>query len=104
MLVDGKEFFGQDTKIATKNLPADAVDRVQVYDKKSDKAEFTGIDDGRDQKTINLQLKENGKQGYFGNASAGYSTRERFEGKFNVHRFGKKTQYSALGMGNNTNQ
>ncbi len=104
VLVDGKEFFGQDPKIATKNLAAEAVDKVQVYDKKSDKAEFTGIDDGREQKTINLTLKADKKQGYFGNASGGYGTTDRFEGKFNVNRFGKKTQFSALGMGNNTNQ
>ncbi|MEO6039037.1 MAG: TonB-dependent receptor, partial [Saprospiraceae bacterium] len=104
VLVDGKEFFGQDPKVATKNLPADAVDKVQVYDKKSEQAEFTGIDDGREQKTINLQLKADKKQGYFGNASAGYGTQNRFEGKFNLNRFGGKTQFSALGMGNNTNQ
>lgn len=50
VLVDSKEFFGQDPKIATKNLPADAVDKVQVFDKKSDRAEFTGIEDGREEK------------------------------------------------------
>lgn len=104
VLVDGKEFFGQDPKIATKNLPADAVDKVQVYDKKSEKAEFTGIDDGREQKTINLKLKDDKKKGYFGSITAGGGSSERFEGKFNINRFGKKAQISALGMGNNTNQ
>lgn len=104
VLVEGKEFFGQDPKIATKNLPADAVDKVQVFDKKSDMAEFTGIEDGRDQKTINLKLKEDKKQGYFGNISGGYGTEERYEGKFNVNRFGKKMQFSALGTANNNNQ
>ncbi len=104
VLVEGKEFFGQDPKIATKNLPADAVDKVQVFDKKSDMAEFTGIEDGRDQKTINLKLKEDKKQGYFGNVSGGYGTEERYEGKFNVNRFGKKMQFSALGAANNNNQ
>jgi len=104
VLVEGKEFFGQDPKIATRNLPADAVDKVQVFDKKSDMAEFTGIEDGRDQKTINLKLKEDKKQGYFGNASGGYGTEERYEGKFNINRFGKKIQFSALGAANNNNQ
>lgn len=104
ILVDGKEFFGQDPKIATKNLPADAVDKVQVYDKKSDKAEFTGIEDGREQKTINLKLKEDHKHGYFGNASGGYGDKQRFDGKFNLNRFDKKLRLSGIGMANNTNQ
>lgn len=104
VLVDGKEFFGDDPKIATKNLPADAVNKVQVYDKKSDRAEFTGIEDGRDEKTINLKLKDDKKQGYFGNATAGVGTEDRYEGRFNVNRFGRRTQMSALGMMNNTNQ
>jgi hypothetical protein len=54
VMVDGREFFGQDPKMATRNLPADAVEKVQVFDKKSDQAIFTGIDDGQKEKTINL--------------------------------------------------
>jgi hypothetical protein len=104
VLVEGKEFFGNDPKIATKNLPADAVDKVQLYNKKSDKAEFTGIEDGQHQKTINLQLKEDRKQGYFGNIKGGYGTSDRFDGRFNINRFAKKTQMSAIGIANNTNQ
>jgi hypothetical protein len=102
VLVDGKEFFGNDPQIATKNLPADAVNKVQVFDKKSDMAEFTGIEDGRDEKTINLELKEDKKHGYFGNVSAGYGSEERYEGKFNFNRFSGKTQFSLLGLMNNT--
>lgn len=104
VLVDGKEFFGNDPKIATKNLPADAVDKVQVFDKKSDMAEFSGIDDGQEQRTINLALKEDKKQGYFGNASAGYGTDNRYQGKANINRFSKKLQLSGLGMANNINE
>ncbi len=104
VLVDGKEFFGNDPKIATKNLPADAVDKVQVFDKKSDIAEFSGIDDGREAKTINLSLKEDKKNGYFGKLSGGYGTNDRYEGKFNINRFGRKIQASGIGMFNNTNQ
>ncbi|MGH2565349.1 MAG: carboxypeptidase regulatory-like domain-containing protein, partial [Ginsengibacter sp.] len=66
VLVDGEEFFGDDPGMAVKNLRADAVKEVQVFDKKSDQAEFTGIDDGKTQKTINLKLKDNKKTGYFG--------------------------------------
>ncbi|MEM7368521.1 MAG: outer membrane beta-barrel protein [Bacteroidota bacterium] len=104
VLVEGKEFFGDDPKIATKNLPADAVDRVQVFDKKSEMAEFTGIDDGQEQKTINLALKEDKKKGVFGNITGGYGTEGRYSGKVNLNRFSSKLQFSALGMYNNINQ
>lgn len=104
ILVDGKEFFGQDPKIATKNLPADAVDKVQVFDKKSDMAEFSGIDDGVRNKTINLELKEDMKQGVFGKVEGGYGTEDRYAGKGNVNRFSNKLQFSAIGMANNTNE
>ena len=102
--VDGKDFFGDDPTIATKNLPADAVDKVQVYDKKSEIAEFTGVDDGVRDKTINLKLKDGKKKGYFGNVSGGYGTDNRFESKANVNRFNKKTQLSFLGRMNNINE
>lgn len=104
VLVEGKEFFGNDPKIATKNLPADAVNKVQVFDKKSESAEFTGIEDGRDERTINLKLKDGKKQGYFGKANVGVGTEGRYEGNFNVNRFGRRTQMSAIGMANNNNQ
>ena len=104
VLVDGKEFFGDDPKMATKNLPADAVDNVQVFDKKSEMAEFTGVDDGNEQKTINLELKEDKKQGVFGNITAGYGTDNRYENRLNINRFNKKLQFSAIGMLNNTNR
>ena len=103
VLVDGKEFFGKDTRIATKNLEADAVDKVQVYDKKSEMAEVTGIEDGRDEMTINLKLKEGKKNGYFGNAGAGIGTNERFKIKSNLNRFNPTTKVSFIGSGNNIN-
>lgn len=104
VLVDGKEFFGRDPKIATKNLPADAVEKVQVYDKKSDMAEFSGIDDGEEEKTINLALKEDHKKGYFGQIKAGGGTRERYEGKASINRFSPSRQFSVLGLANNVNE
>jgi CarboxypepD_reg-like domain len=76
VLVDGKEFFGNDPKIATKNLPADMVDKVQVYDKQSDQAQLTGFDDGNSEKTINLKLKKDKKKGKFGKIMAGGGTKE----------------------------
>jgi 5-hydroxyisourate hydrolase-like protein (transthyretin family) len=103
VLVDGKEFFGNDPKIATKNLPADAVDKVQVFDKLSDQAQLTGFDDGNSEKTINLKLKKGKKKGMFGKANAGGGTDRRYEGKFNVNSFRGARQMSVIGMGNNSN-
>ena len=103
VLVDGKEFFGNDPKVATKNLPADAVDKVQVYDKQSDQAQLTGFEDGNYEKTINLKLKKDKKKGVFGKVNAGAGNKERYEGKFNVNSFKGARQFSAIGMGNNTN-
>jgi len=104
VLVDGKEFFGRDPKMATQNLPADAVSKVQVFDQRSEQAIFTGIDDGQRERTINLELKEDRKEGIFGNSSLAYGTDERFQGRTNINRFDNKGQLSILGMGNNVNQ
>src|SRR4030095_5156240 len=103
ILVDGKEFFGTDPKIATKNLPADAVDKVQVYDKQSDMAQLTGFDDGQSEKTINLKLKKDKKKGVFGKVNGGGGTEGRYQGRFNVNSFKGARQMSVIGMGNNTN-
>ncbi len=104
IMVDGKEFFGKDPKIASKNLPADAIDKVQVFDRKSEMSEFTGIDDGEREKTINLELKEDKKQGVFGNVAGGYGTDDRFDAKANINRFDAKTQMSFIGSANNLSQ
>ena len=102
--VDGKEFFGKDPKIATQNLPADAINKVQVFDKKSDQSMFTGIDDGKREKTINLQLKEEKKKMFFGSVMGGGGTNERFDSKINLNKFNKTKQFSVLGIGNNINK
>src|SRR5204863_7459284 len=103
VLVDGKEFFGNDPKIATKNLPADAIDKVQVYDKQSDQAQLTGFEDGNYEKTINLKLKKDRKKGVFGKVMAGGGDQERYSGKGNVNSFKGARQFSAIGMANNNN-
>lgn len=102
--VNGKEFFGRDPALATRNLPADAVDKVQVFDKKSDQSQFTGIDDGQREKTINLELKPEKRNGAFGNMMAGAGTNNRFQARANINRFSKDKQLSFLGMGNNVNE
>jgi len=103
VLVDGKEFFGTDPKIATRNLPADAIDKVQVYDKQSDQAQLTGFEDGNYEKTINLKLKKEKKKGVFGKLAAGAGDKERYEAKGNVNSFKGARQMSAIGMANNMN-
>lgn len=91
ILVDGEEFFSDDPAVVTKNLRADAVDKVQVFDKKSDQAAFTGIDDGQTSKTINLQLKEDKKNGYYGKLELGSNLEKYSNGKALINAFkGKK--------------
>lgn len=104
ILVDGKEFFGDDPQIATKNLPADALDNVQVFDRLSEMAEFTGIDDGTRNKTINLSLKEDKKNGLFGRIKGGYGNGDQYNGKANINQFTKSRQLSFIAAGNNVNE
>jgi hypothetical protein len=104
VLVDGREFFGRDPKMATQNLPADAVSKVHVFDERSEQARFSGIDDGQRERTMNLELKEDRREGMFGNTSLGYGPDDRFQGRTNLNRFDSKGQISILGMGNNLNQ
>lgn len=104
VLVNGKDFFNGDPKMATRNLAADALDKVQVFDKQSDQATFTGIDDGNAEKTINLKLKKDKKNAAFGKVSAAAGNNNRFDGQFNINRFRGNQQLSAIGMANNTNR
>jgi hypothetical protein len=104
VLVNGKEFFTGDPKLATKNLSADAVDKVQIFDKKSDQAEFTGVDDGNSQKAINLKLKKDRNKSLFGRATAGAGTNSTYDAQANINKFNGNQQLSFLGMGNNTNR
>lgn len=102
VLVDGEEFFSDDPAVVTRNLDAKAVEKVQVFDKKSEQAEFTGIDDGEKMKTINLQLKEDRKKGYFGKISAGGGTDEFFENQAMINAFKGRRKVAAFGIMANT--
>lgn len=104
ILVDGEEFFSDDPKVVTQNLQADAVKKVQVYNKKSDQAEFTGIDDGQKTKTINLELKEEKKKGYFGKLDAGGGTDNYYLGQGMINAFKAKRQASAFAIASNTDK
>lgn len=103
VLVNGRPFFTGDPKMATKNLSADAVDKVQVFDKKSDKSAFTGVDDGNAETAINLKLKKDKANAIFGRVTAGGSN-ERYDAQANINQFKGDKQLSFLGMGNNTNR
>lgn len=103
IMVDGKRFFENDPKIALKNLPADLVDKVQVYDKDSENARMTGFSDGDEETVINLSLKAGKKQGLFGTAMAGAGTKDRYDASAIVNRFSGNEQLSALAATNNTN-
>jgi hypothetical protein len=104
VFVNGKEFFTGDPKMATKNLPADAVDKIQVYDRKSDQAMFTGIDDGSEETAINLKLKKDRNKSTFGKLNAGAGTPSVFDTQGNINVINNDEQFSAIGGANNTNR
>ena len=104
ILIDGKEFFSDDPKVASKNLPVNMVEKVQVVDRKSDLARITGVDDGEEETVINLTVKKGMKNGWFGTAEAGYGTDSRYKGSFVVNRFWNENQFTILGGLNNINQ
>ena len=104
VFVNGKEFFTGDPKMATKNLPADAIDKIQVYDRKSDQAMFTGIDDGTEETAINLKVKKDRNQSNFGKLTGGAGTPSRFDAQGNWNRLNNDEQYSLIGTANNTNR
>ena len=104
ILVDGKRFFGDDPQMATKNLPPDVIDKIQVFDDLSDQSKFTGFDDGNRVKTINITTKKDKRKGYFGKAVAAAGTDETYDEMFNFHRFNNTNQISALGQANDVNK
>ncbi len=104
ILVDGKPYFGSDPTIALHNLPADAIERIQVFDKMSDQAEFTGFDDGQSTKTINIVLRQERRNSQFGKTYGGYGDDERYLGGGNVNLLSDGTRLSVIGLADNVNQ
>ena len=104
VLVDGKRFFGDDPKMATRNLPPDIVDKIQVYDAQSDQSAFSGFDDGTRTKTINITTKKDKRAGYFGKAMAGGGNEGRYEGSATFNRFKNNQQISFVSEANNVNK
>jgi hypothetical protein len=104
VLVNGKRFFSDDPKMATRNLPPDVIDKIQVFDDLSDQSKFTGFDDGNRVKTINIVTKKNMRKGYFGKFVGGDGTDQDYDESVNLHRFWGDNQVSLLGQGNDVNK
>ena len=103
ILIDGKEFFADDPKMASKNLPADMINKLQVIDRKSDLARLTGVDDGEDETVINLTVKPGMNNGWVGSITGGYGTNNRYSGNLMLNYFKEGNQYTITGGGNNIN-
>ena len=104
VLVNGKRFFSDDPKLATRNLPPDIIDKIQVFDDLDDQSKFSGFDDGNRVKTLNITTKKDKRQGYFGRAVGGVGTDEDYDESINMHRFDNDQQISVLGQGNDINK
>ena len=102
ILVDGKEFFGNNRNLVLQNLPAEIVDKVKAYDRKSDMARITGIDDGNERTVLDLAIKKDRKKGLFGRADGTYGTHDRYSGNLNINSFRGDEKYSFVGSANNT--
>lgn len=103
ILVDGKRFFEGDVDAALRNLPAEVIANIQIFEKKSEQAEFSGFDDGKRTKTINIVTKPNRRRGQFGQASVGYGTDERYMAGASVNFFSGDRRITATGVRNNIN-
>ncbi len=104
VLVDGREFFGDDASLALKNLPSEVVDKIQVFDRLSDQAQFTGFDDGNAERTINITTRNGKNNGQFGKVYAGYGTDNRYSAGGNINFFSGARRISLIGLSNNVNQ
>ncbi|MBQ9642216.1 MAG: TonB-dependent receptor [Bacteroidaceae bacterium] len=102
ILVDGKEFFLNDKNLALKNIPTKIVDKIKSYDRKSDLARVTGIDDGEEETVLDLTIKKGMNQGWFGNIDLALGTERRYTEKLMLSRFSDTRQYTLIGSANNT--
>ncbi len=102
ILVDGKEFFGRDQELVLKNIPAEIVDKVKAYDKQSDLARITGIDDGEEQTVLDLEIKKDKRRGWFGRLTAGYGTENRYNGHGDLYHFRDKQKAGIIANADNT--
>ena len=103
IMIDGKEFFADDPNIAMKNLPVNIIDKVRAYDKQSDMARMTGIDDGEEETVLDLSVKPELNKGWIGNVDLAAGTEDRYSGKFMLNRFVESNQFTVIGSANNVN-
>ncbi|MGB5820875.1 MAG: outer membrane beta-barrel protein [Saonia sp.] len=103
VLVDGQVFFNDDPKVATKNLPKEIIDKVQITDTKTKAQEFTGEAGNGENKTINLTVKENKNKGYLGRLAAGYGTDDTYQANGLLNSFNDKERISFIASSNNIN-
>jgi len=103
ILVNGKEFFGNDLTIATKNLPKEIIDKIQVVDTKTKEQAFTGEEGDKENKTINITIKKDKNKGFFGRLTAGYGTDDRYATSGMLNRFNNEERITILGGSNNVN-
>lgn len=101
LLVNGKDFFKGDTKVAMKNLPVELVNRIKAYDKASDYTELTGIDDGEETTVLDISTKRQLNESWVTNADLAYGTEDRYSGKFFVNRFTDQGRITLFGSANN---
>lgn len=99
--IDGQEFFGNDVLSALKNIPADMVENIEVFNKLSDAAELTGVDDGRGYTAINIVTRPERRRGTFGRLFGGYGLTDKYVGGGNISNFGQKRRLSLIGLANN---
>jgi len=104
VLIDGKEFFGDDPSMALKNLPAEVIEKIQVFDRMSEQARFTGYDDGNSQKTINIVTKRGRNEGQFGKVYGSYGNDDKYLAGGNLNIFKGNRKISILALSNNVNQ
>ena len=103
ILVNGKEFFGGDVATGLQNLPVEMIEKLKTYDKKSDLARITGIDDGEEETVLDLTVKKEMNTGWFGNADIAGGTEDRYSLRGMVNYFRGNTQVSLIGRANNVN-
>lgn len=101
IMIDGKEFFAKDPNIAMKNIPVDMVERLKTYDKKSDQARITGIDDGEEETVLDLSVKKDMNKGWFGNVDAGIGNHDRYQAKGIINKFSDGDQITGIFNFNN---
>ncbi|HAP64306.1 MAG TPA: hypothetical protein DCR93_34110, partial [Cytophagales bacterium] len=104
VLVDGRRFFSTDPTLALRSMPAEVIQRIEVFDQQSEQSQFTGFDDGNEQKTLNLVTRENMRQGQFGKVYAGYGYENKYKAGGSVNFFNNDRRLAVIGQSNNINQ